>query len=82
MMMSHKGHLKWMAILAGALFLVMLALGKPVSEAFSYAVVLACPLMMVGMMFGGHGHAGHGGHAAHDTQEAQDRRAAHHTPTD
>ena len=71
---SGAGHLKGMALIAGGAFVVLLLLGKPAGEAFSYALALACPLMMVGMMFGGHGahggsedngghdrHAGHGG---------------------
>jgi hypothetical protein len=59
---SGAGHLKGMALIAGGAFVVLLLLGKPAGEAFSYALALACPLMMVGMMFGGHGgHGGHGG---------------------
>ncbi|PVU81540.1 hypothetical protein DDP54_16025 (plasmid) [Cellulomonas sp. WB94] len=61
-----------MALIAGGAFVVLLLLGKPAGEAFSYALALACPLMMVGMMFGGHGghggsedNAGHDGHAGH-----------------
>jgi len=69
---SGAGHLKGMALIAGGAFVVLLLLGKSPSEAFSFALVLACPLMMVGMMFGGHGghgsskdDAGHEGHAGH-----------------
>jgi hypothetical protein len=69
---SGAGHLKGMALIAGGAFVVLLLLGKPAGEAFSYALALACPLMMVGMMFGGHGghggtedNAGHDGHAGH-----------------
>ena len=37
-----------------------------------FLLILACPLMMVFMMRGGHGH-GHGGHAqAHGTNGAQE----------
>jgi hypothetical protein len=32
------------------------------SSALFLLVLLACPLMMVFMMRGGHGHGGHGGH--------------------
>lgn len=69
---SGSGHLKGMALITGGAFVVLLLLGKSAGEAFSYALVLACPLMMVGMMFGGHGghggsedNAGHDGHAGH-----------------
>lgn len=69
---SGAGHLKGMAVIMGGAFVVLLLLGKSAGEAFSYALVLACPLMMVGMMFGGHGghggsedNAGHDGHAGH-----------------
>jgi Protein of unknown function (DUF2933) len=30
-------------------------------------LILACPLMMIWMMRGGHGHAGHGGHRHGDS---------------
>lgn len=65
--MNHSGggHLKGMALISGGVFVVLLLLGKPAGEALSYAVLLACPLMMVGMMFGGH--AGHG--ASRDDSE-------------
>ena len=36
-----------------------------VSSALFLLVLLACPLMMVFMMRGGHGHGGHG-HKVHD----------------
>jgi hypothetical protein len=32
-------------------------LGVPLNNLFSFALVLLCPLMMVFMMGGGHGHA-------------------------
>lgn len=66
--MNHKAHLKWMAIVAAGAFVVLLLMGKPAGEALTMAVALACPLMMVAMMLGGHSH-GHGsqgdGHAGH-----------------
>jgi hypothetical protein len=55
---SGVGHLKGMAVIGGAALVVLLLAGKPFDEAIVYAIVLACPLMMVGMMFGGH--QGHG----------------------
>ncbi len=58
--MNHSGlgHVKWMALTAAGLFGVLLLFGNSAGEALRYAILLACPLMMVGMMFGGH--SGHG----------------------
>lgn len=50
-------HLKYMLFGGAALFGVLLAFGVPLQSAFLFALVLACPLMMMFMM-GGHG--GHG----------------------
>ena len=55
---SGVGHVKGMAVIGGAALVVLLLTGRPFDEAIVYAIVLACPLMMVGMMFGGH--QGHG----------------------
>ena len=46
-----KGHLKHMLIGGGAVLVVLLLVGVSVRDALPWAVVLACPLMMVGMMF-------------------------------
>jgi hypothetical protein len=72
---SGTGHLKGMALITGGAFVVLLLLGKSAGEAFSYALVLACPLMMVGMMFGGHG--GHGGHGGSEDDAGHDDHAGH-----
>lgn len=59
-------------LVAGAGVLVLLVvLGVDVGEAVLWALLLACPLMMIWMMR--HGHDGHG--TAHDRAdlEAQDR---------
>jgi hypothetical protein len=61
---SGVGHLKGMAVIVGAALAVLLLMGKPFDEAIVYAIVLACPLMMVGMMFGGHQGHGSDGRAA------------------
>ncbi|PYF95982.1 Protein of unknown function [Georgenia satyanarayanai] len=55
---SGSGHLKGMVLLMGGLFIAMRVFGVSTGDALVYAAVLACPLMMVMMMFGGHG--GHG----------------------
>lgn len=55
---SGAGHLKGMVLITAGAFVILLLLGKSAGEAFTYAALLACPLMMVGMMFGGHGSHG------------------------
>ena len=75
-MMNGK-HLKYMLLVGGGLFVVLLVAGVPVSTALFYAVLLACPLMMVAMMaMMGHG-TGSGGHAGcdHDHGAASDSTA-------
>ena len=56
--MNGTNHLKYMLLGGAALFGVLLAVGVPLQSALLFAVVLACPLMMVFMM------GGHGGHGA------------------
>lgn len=56
--MNGSNHLKYMLLGGAALFGVLLAVGVPLQSALLFAVVLACPLMMVFMM------GGHGGHGA------------------
>lgn len=53
-------HLKYMLLGGAGLFGALLLVGVPVSSALLYAVLLACPLMMITM--GGHGGHGGGGH--------------------
>jgi len=53
-------HLKHMVLGGAALFGVLLVVGVPAGTAFVLALALACPLMMVMMMAGGHQHMGHG----------------------
>lgn len=52
-------HMKHMAAGFAGLFAVLVVAGVPVTTALGYAVALACPLMMVTMMFGGHHRTGH-----------------------
>lgn len=49
---SGAGHMRGMAVIMGGAFVVLLLMGKPLGDAFVYALVLACPLMMIGMMLG------------------------------
>ena len=46
-----KSHLLGMLGIAAVVVVVLLAAGRSFSEALPLAAVLACPLMMVGMMF-------------------------------
>ncbi|NKY10829.1 DUF2933 domain-containing protein [Cellulomonas hominis] len=61
-----RHHLKHMAIGAVVVLALLLAFGVDLSRALPYALLLACPLGMIGMMFfmgrgNGHGHEGHHG---------------------
>jgi Protein of unknown function (DUF2933) len=54
-----KGHLLWMLGIGALVLVVLLGTGRSFQQALPFAVFLACPLMMVGMMFmmrGGNGH--------------------------
>ena len=73
---SGKSHLLWMLGLGGVIFVVLLGTGRSVGQALPLALFLACPLMMVGMMFmmgGDKGHQ-HGNdttdHPGHKAQES------------
>ena len=44
-------HLKHMAIGGGVVLATLLLVGVPAGTALTYALLLACPLMMVAMMF-------------------------------
>lgn len=54
-------HLKYMLLGGAGLFGILLLVGVPLTSALLYAVLLACPLMMLTMG----GHSGHSG-AGHD----------------
>jgi hypothetical protein len=55
-----KHHIKHMAIAGGAILAVLLALRVDARSAVQYAILLSCPLGMIGMMF--MMNKGHGGH--------------------
>ncbi len=57
---NHRSHLLIMLGIAVLAVLALLAAGRSLGEALPLAALLACPLMMIGMMFMGHG--GHGQH--------------------
>lgn len=45
-----KGHLKHMLVGGAAIFAVLLVAGVDLQQALQWAILLACPVMMVGMM--------------------------------
>lgn len=49
---QHSGmsHVRWMAGIAAAILVVLLLMGRPLGDAIFLSILLACPLMMVGMM--------------------------------
>lgn len=76
-----KHHLKHMAIGGGAILAVLLLLRVELGTALQYALLLACPLGMVGMMFmmdrnkgGGHQH----GAGCHDTDAGASQSSTAH----
>lgn len=50
--MSNRRHLTYMLLAGVVILIAMSALGVPLARALPYAVILACPLMMVFMMRG------------------------------
>ncbi len=50
---QHSGmaHLKWMGGIAVGILVVLLLTGQPLGSAIFLSILLACPLMMVAMMF-------------------------------
>jgi Na+(H+)/acetate symporter ActP len=73
-----KNHLLWMLGIGGVVLVVLLGTGRSFQQALPYALFLACPLMMVGMMFMMRG--GNGQQQGHDTTDHRDRSDAvvHH----
>ncbi len=69
-----KGHLKHMLIAGGAILAVLVVLRVDLRAALPYAIALACPLGMIFMMRGGHGHD-HG--AGTPQAPGQENPAAH-----
>lgn len=70
-----KGHLRYMLFGGAGIFVVLLVIGVDASNAGLWAILLACPLMMIGMMAmmaRGQEHGGHG--AAQDRPESEARR--------
>ncbi len=63
-----KAHLKHMLVGGAAILAALVLFGVDWRVALQWAVILACPVMMMVMMAGGHGH-GHG-HAGTPPQDA------------
>ncbi|OJV58878.1 MAG: hypothetical protein BGO38_16185 [Cellulomonas sp. 73-145] len=63
-----KAHLKHMIVGGAAILAALVLFGVDWRVALQWAVILACPVMMMVMMAGGHGH-GHG-HAGTPPQDA------------
>ena len=69
----------WYGLGAAALLLGMIGFGVSVSSVLLITVLVACPLMMLFMMVGGHGdqhsghdHSGDAGHATHVSGDVAD----------
>jgi hypothetical protein len=73
----HRTHMKYLLVAAGALAVGLLLAGTPVQSLLPFALVLACPLMMVFMMRGMHGDHGHGG-GTHPSDPAVVDHSDHH----
>jgi hypothetical protein len=56
----HAKHLAYMVAAGGAAFGVMVLAGVPLGTALPYALLLACPLMMIAMMASMRGDDSHG----------------------
>lgn len=54
----HGTHMKCLLVAAGALTVGLLVAGTPIQTLLPFALLLACPLMMIVMMRGMGGHDG------------------------
>ena len=70
-------HVKLMLLAGVALFGLLLITGASVGSALLLAMVLACPLMMLFMMGGGHGGQGQGTDDRRAPGNADDETHAH-----
>jgi len=69
-----KSHLLWMLGIGGAVLVVQLGLGRSFSQSLPLAFFVACPLMMIGMMFMmGNGNAQQQGNDANDRHDDSDQ---------
>ncbi|OYN92562.1 hypothetical protein CGZ91_03530 [Parenemella sanctibonifatiensis] len=78
---NHRSHLLGMLGIAALVVLALLAAGRSLGEALPLAALLACPLMMIGMMFMGHGAHGHA-HRGGDAPPPAEHPSADRSPGD
>lgn len=67
--MSPMGHMKYMLLGGAGIVAIGWLAGMPLGNALYLGILLACPLMMMFMMAGGHG-------GSHD-HDSQDREREH-----
>jgi len=73
-----KSHLLWMLGIGGLVLVVQLGLGRSFGQALPLAFLVACPLMMIGMMFMmGSGNGRQQGNDAHEANGANEHRDRH-----
>lgn len=79
-----KSHLLGMLGIFAVIVIVLLAAGRSFGEALPLAAVLACPLMMIGMMFmmRGDNHNQHDQHDQHDDSTIDHDHAAPLAPSE
>lgn len=75
-----KSHLLGMLGIGALVLVVLLGTGRSFQDALLLAAVLACPLMMIGMMFMMRG--GNGQQHGNDAPDHHDTRDRHDTPDD
>jgi hypothetical protein len=80
--MAHSNRMLPYLLGVAAIAAVLMAVGAPFASLLPFAVVLACPLMMVFMMKGMSGaHGGGEGHAGHGCEHGPARRSDPPTST-
>jgi|GEM_PF-721568 len=67
-----KSHLLWMLGIGGAVLVVQFGLGRSLEQSLPLAFLVACPLMMIGMMFMMGGDNDHKHNNANDHQDHHD----------
>ncbi|HET8681360.1 MAG TPA: hypothetical protein VFM54_05750 [Micromonosporaceae bacterium] len=74
--------MRYLLVAGGALVVGMFVAGTSVQSLLPVLLVLACPLMMIGMMVGMRGHSGGGGgHSHHCGGHGHDRTATREDAT-
>ncbi|HET8661690.1 MAG TPA: hypothetical protein VFM55_22185 [Micromonosporaceae bacterium] len=73
--------MRYLLVAGGALVVGMLVAGTSLQSLLPILLILACPLMMIGMMVGMRGHSGGGGHSHHCGGHSHDRAATREDAT-